>query len=211
MIDGLMGLLHTLYDVQGIIEWGGLLLICAIIFAETGLFLGFFLPGDSLLVTAGIFAATGYFDLWPLLLFATLCALAGNQLNYHIGHKAGKVLYKREDSFFFRKKHLRKAHAFYDKHGPKTIVICRFIPIVRTFAPTVAGIASMSYKKFTFYNIIGGVFWVLLTVLGGYFLGRAIPNVEEYLHLIIGIVIFTSFIPITYGYLKGRKKKAGQG
>lgn len=205
MIELIKDLLHTIYDVEGIIAFGGLLLICAIIFIETGLFFGFFLPGDSLLITAGIFAATGHLNLWWLLLFASLCAIAGDQLNYYVGHRAGKLLYSREDSFFFRKKHLEKAQGFYDRHGPKTIVICRFVPIVRTFAPAVAGAASMNYLKFVTYNIAGGIFWVLAAVLSGYFLGTLIPNIEEYIHLIIILVIVLSFVPILIEYYRSRK------
>ena len=208
MIEFISQVVHTLYDVEGIIAWGGLLLVCAIIFAETGLFLGFFLPGDSLLITAGIFAATGYLNLWMLLALASLCAIAGNQVNYYIGRKAGKYLYSREDSFFFRKRHLEKARQFYDRHGPKAIVICRFVPIVRTFAPAVAGTVDMKYSTFTAYNIIGGLLWVLSTVLGGYFLGRIIPDIERYVQLIIIVVIALSFVPVLAGYMKRRKSKA---
>ncbi len=205
MIELIKDFLSTLYDVEGLIAWGGLFLICAIIFIETGLFFGFFLPGDSLLITAGIFAGLGHLNVWFLLLFATLCAIAGDQVNYYVGHKAGKMLYDREGSFFFRKKHLEKAQAFYDKHGPKTIVICRFVPIVRTFAPAIAGAASMNYGKFSTYNVFGGVLWVFSTVLGGYFLGKTFPQIGEYIHLIIIAVIALSFVPILIEYLRGRK------
>lgn len=209
MIDTLLQFLKTLYDVEGIIAWGGLLLICAIIFTETGLFFGFFLPGDSLLITAGIFAASGHLNLAYLLIFASLCAVAGDQLNYYVGHKTGKMLYARKESFFFRRKHLEKAQAFYGKHGPKTIVIARFVPFVRTFAPAVAGAANMDYGRFVTYNIFGGILWVFSTVLGGYFLGRIVPDIEKYIHIIILGIIVASFVPIAVEYYrnKGQKKK----
>lgn len=211
MFELLSDVFRTIYDVEGIIAWGGLLLVCAIIFAETGLFLGFFLPGDSLLVTAGVFAAAGYLNLWWLLLFAMLCAIAGNQLNYYIGHKAGKFLYSRKDSLFFRRRHLEKAQGFYDRHGPKTIVLCRFVPIVRTFAPAIAGAAGMRHTVFTAYNVIGGLLWVLLTVLGGYFLGRVIPDVGRYIHIIIAAVVVVSFVPFLVEYYRARRKAAKSG
>lgn len=207
MIDFFLSLLQTIYDVEGLIQWGGLLLICTVVFVETGLLVGFFLPGDSLLVTAGILAAADVLSLWQLLVLVPVCAIAGDQLNYYMGRKAGDFLYQRPDSMFFKKKHLLKAHDFYEKHGSKTIVLARFVPIVRTFAPAVAGAAKMSYKTFVSYNIIGGLLWVFLTVLGGYFLGSVIPNVEKYLHLIILLVILTSFIPFAVEYYKQKKEK----
>lgn len=207
MIDLFLNLLHQIYDVKSLIAWGGLLLICIIVFVETGLLFGFFLPGDSLLVTAGILAAADVLSLWQLLLFVPLCAIAGDQLNYYMGRKAGDFLYQRPDSMFFKKKYLLRAHEFYEKYGAKTIVLARFVPIVRTFAPAVAGAAKMNYRTFITYNIAGGVLWVLLTVLGGYFLGSIIPDVEKYLHLIIVVVILLSFAPFVVEYIKHKKKR----
>ncbi len=209
MIDFFLGILHTLYDVESLIKWGGLLLICTIIFVETGLLVGFFLPGDSLLVTAGIFAAAGILDLWLLLLLVPVCAIAGDQLNYYMGRKAGDYLYSRKDSFFFRRNHLQKAHDFYEKHGSKTIVLARFVPIVRTFAPAVAGAAKMSYRAFISFNIIGGLLWVFSTVLLGFSLGSVIPDIDKYLHLIIIVVILLSFVPFAVEYYKHRQKNKG--
>ncbi len=207
MIDFFINLLHEIYDVKSLIAWGGLLLICAIVFVETGLLFGFFLPGDSLLVTAGILAAADVLSLWQLLLFVPLCAIAGDQLNYYMGRKAGDYLYQRPDSMFFKKAYLLRAHTFYEKYGAKTIVIARFVPIVRTFAPAVAGAAKMNYKTFVSYNIFGGLLWVFSTVLGGYFLGSIIPDIDKYLHLIIVIVIFLSFVPFAVEYYKHKKSK----
>ena len=200
-------LIKAIYNVEAIILWGGLLLIAIIIFVETGLFFGFFLPGDSLLVTAGIFASLGYLNLWWLLLVAALCAIAGDQLNYYIGRKAGKSLFAREDSRFFKRKYLIQAQEFYKKYGPKTIVLARFVPGVRPFAPAVAGAAEMDYHKFVTYNILGGLLWVFGTVFLGYFLAASIPNAKDYLHLIIGVVILISFIPILWEYFKARRKQ----
>ena len=132
MIQSLVQFIHFLLNVQGLIEWGGTLLVCVIVFIETGLFAGFFLPGDSLLVTAGIFAAAGQLHIGELLLLVPLCAIIGDQVGYWIGRKAGQTLYRREDSFFFRKRHLERAHEFYEKYGGKTVILARFVPIVRT-------------------------------------------------------------------------------
>lgn len=194
-MDVLQDFVRFITDVRGLIQLGGLLMICAIVFVETGLFVGFFLPGDSLLVTAGVFAASGDLHLVTLLLGASACAVAGDQTGYWIGRRAGAALYNRPDSRFFKKKHLERAHAFYEKHGAKTIVLARFIPIVRTFAPAVAGAAEMEYRRFVSYNVFGGLFWVLTTVLLGYFLGRAVPDIERHIHIVIAVVIFLSTLP----------------
>lgn len=186
---------HFVTDVRGLIQLGGLFMICAIVFVETGLFVGFFLPGDSLLVTAGIFAAAGDLNVLTLLVAASACAVAGDQLGYLIGRRAGQTLYSRSDSRFFKRKHLERAHAFYEKHGAKTIVLARFIPIVRTFAPAVAGAAQMQYRRFVFYNVFGGVLWVFSTVLLGFFLGRAVPDIDRHIHIVIAVVIFLSLLP----------------
>jgi membrane-associated protein len=177
------------------ITWGGVALICAIIFVETGLFVGFFLPGDSLLVTAGVFAAAGYLDVGTLLVLGSLCAVAGDQVGYVIGHRAGRTLYNRPNSRFFKRQHLERTRAFYERYGAKTIVLARFIPIVRTFAPAVAGAAEMHYRRFVSYNVLGGVLWVFSTTLLGYFLGTAIPNISQYIHWVIAVVILLSLLP----------------
>src|SRR5262249_45935731 len=150
--------------------------ICGIVFVETGLFVGFFLPGDSLLVSAGIFAAAGHLNLAWLLLAVSVCAVVGDQVGYAIGRKAGQTLYGRPDSLIFKRRHLERAHEFYEKYGAKTIVIARFVPIVRTFAPAVAGAANMNYRHFVTYNVMGGLLWVWSMLLGGYWLGSVIPN-----------------------------------
>jgi membrane-associated protein len=208
MFDWLKEAFLFLTDVRGLIQAGGLLMICGIVFVETGLFFGFFLPGDSLLVTAGLFAAKGDLNLALLLTLVSLCAVIGDQVGYVIGRRAGKALYSRPDSFFFRKKHLERAHEFYEKYGGKTIVLARFVPIVRTFAPAVAGAAEMNYRKFVTFNILGGVLWVWSCVLLGFFLGKAIPDLDRYIHLVIAIVIFLSILPGIIEFWRSRRARA---
>jgi membrane-associated protein len=207
MLDWIRSAFHFITDVQGIVQWGGTFLVCAIVFMETGLFVGFFLPGDSLLVTAGIFAATGHLDLATLLVLVSFCAVAGDQCGYWIGRRAGEALYRRDDSFFFRKKHLQRAHEFYEKHGVKTIILARFVPIVRTFASPVAGAAKMKYRRFLTFDIMGGFLWVWSMVLAGYFLSSAIPNVDQHIHIVIAVVIFLSILPPVFEVLRSRSKK----
>ncbi len=187
----------NLYRFDELIRWGGYFVLVVIIFAETGLLAGFFLPGDSLLVTAGLISAVdGTLNIWLLNLGLMAAAILGDSTGYWIGYHFGPKFFSRSNSIFFHKDHLTRTKNFYDKHGPKTIVLARFIPIVRTFAPTVAGVGRMAYSKFLFYNVIGGIGWVMSMTLAGYFLGRSIPNIEKQIHWIILIVIFLSFIPV---------------
>ena len=199
-------LIHQLYNVQGLIHWGGTLLVCVIVFVETGLFVGFFLPGDSLLVTAGVFAATGQLKLAWLLAIVPFCAIAGDQLGYWIGRKAGDNLYRRKDSRFFRKKHLEQARDFYERHGRKTIIIARFVPIIRTFCPPVAGAARMRYSRYLAFDVVGGFLWVGVMVIIGYSLGQ-IPNVDKEIHWVIAGVIFVSLLPAIIQAPKMRAQK----
>ncbi|MGA2260431.1 MAG: VTT domain-containing protein [Acidobacteriota bacterium] len=207
MLEFIRSAYHFLTDVQGIVQWGGAFLVCTIVFVETGLFVGFFLPGDSLLVTAGVFAAMGHLELAWLLALVPFCAIAGDQLGYWIGRRAGQALYRRDDSFFFRKKHLQRAHYFYDKHGAKTIILARFVPIVRTFASPVAGAAKMSYRRFFAFDVVGGILWVWSMLLVGYFLSSAIPNVDKHIHVVIAIVIFVSILPPVIEVLRERIRR----
>ncbi len=207
MMEFLRDTFHTLTDVEGLIRWGGTALVCLIVFVETGLFVGFFLPGDSLLVTAGVFAATGHLDLAGLLTLVSLCAFAGDQLGYFIGHQAGEALYRRDDSLLFKKKHLQRAHDFYEKYGGKTVILARYVPIVRTFAPAVAGAAAMRYRRYISYSVIGGPLWVGSMVLTGYFLGSAVPNINRNIHLVIIAVVFVSFLPAIYEVLRHRRQR----
>ena len=205
MLESIRHLLHSIYDVEGIIRTGGPLLVCLIVFVETGFFVGFFLPGDSLLVTAGVFSAAGVIPLRWILIPAMLCAIVGDQIGYWIGRAAGSALYRREESFFFRKRHLHRAHDFYETYGGKTVILARFIPIIRTFCPPVAGAAQMPYHRYVIYDIFGGTFWVGSMILGGYFLGRSIPNISQRIHYVIAVVIFVSLLPIIVSVLRARR------
>jgi membrane-associated protein len=207
LLESIHQLLFSLYSPDGLrelIRWGGPPLVCTIIFVETGLFVGFFLPGDSLLVTAGVFAAAGVVPLKWLLLPGMLCAIIGDQLGYWIGRGAGSALYRREDSFFFRRTHLQRAHDFYEKYGGRAVILARFVPIIRTFCPPVTGAARMPYSRYLIYDIFGGIFWVGAMILGGYFLGRSIPNIGQKIHYVIAVVIFLSLLPAIIGFLKAR-------
>jgi membrane-associated protein len=195
---------RNVYNVPELIRLGGLAGLAFVIFAETGLMVGFFLPGDSLLVTAGLFAAHGDLDIAWLNVVLCAAAVIGDATGYWIGRRAGRTLYNRPNSFLFRREHLVKTHEFYERHGGKTIVIARFMPIVRTFAPVVAGAATMTYRRFAVYNVVGGVAWVLGMTLTGYFLGRAVPDIDKNIHVVVAVVIFLSLLPGIIAYVRGR-------
>ena len=192
-----MEFFSQLYQFDELIRWGGYTVLVAIVFAETGLLAGFFLPGDSLLVTAGLLAAAdGVLNMWVLVGLLSLAAVAGDSTGYAIGYHLGPRIFNREDSRLFHKDHVARTQRFYDTYGAKTIVIARFVPIVRTFAPTVAGVGKMRYRTFLTFNVVGGVGWVASMTLAGFFLGRSIPDIEHHLHWVIGIVILLSLVPI---------------
>jgi len=194
-MEFLWNLFHQIYDVELLVRAGGLVLLIIIVFVETGLLVGFFLPGDSLLVTAGIFAAKGDLDLLTLNVSLSAAAIVGDTVGYRIGYTTGPKIFTRENSLLFNRKHLISAKEFYDRYGGFTIVIARFIPMIRTFAPVVAGVGAMPYRRFLAFNVFGGIFWVMLTTLAGYFLGTLIPNIQDQIHLVIAIVIFLSLLP----------------
>jgi membrane-associated protein len=183
------------FDLVKLIETGGYVGLIGIIFAESGLFFGFFLPGDSLLLTAGLLAAHGNLRLWVLLLTLPLAAVLGDNVGYWFGKKTGPPIFSRENSLLFRRKNLLAAKAFYDRHGGKTIVLARFMPFIRTFAPIVAGAVQMDYRRFFSFNLIGGVLWAIGVTLAGYFLGETIPGIDRYFLLIVLGVIFVSALP----------------
>ncbi len=206
-----MSFLSDVHSLQDLIRWGGYLILFLIVFAETGLLVGFFLPGDSLLVTAGLLAALeNSLDIVKLNVFLCAAAIAGDSAGYFIGYHAGPKIFNKEDSLFFHKDHLMRAQRFYEKYGAKTIILARFIPIVRTFAPTVAGVGKMNYGRFVFYNILGGIAWVLSMTLAGYSLGRLVPDIEKKIHGVIAGVIFLSFIPIFKELWTARKEKGSK-
>lgn len=202
----MMQLVHdffqNVYNLPWLIQTGGLTILIAIVFAETGLLIGFFLPGDSLLVTAGVFAAAGHLDIVWLNVSLMLAAIIGDAVGYQIGLRTGPKIFTREDSFFFRRSHLLKTHEFYERHGGKTIILARFIPVIRTFAPVVAGVGTMGYARFAAYNIFGGISWVSSMTLLGYFLGKQDPHIDKHIHYVIAIVIFVSILPGIYGVAK---------
>lgn len=206
-MQSLLEFFNRIRDVQSIIAWGGYIGITAIIFAETGLLIGFFLPGDSLLVTAGLLAGTkGSFNVWILGTLLTAASLVGNTAGYAIGKAVGPRLFTRENSLLFNKKHLYRAHEFYERHGGQTVILARFMPIVRTFVPVVAGMGQMEYRRYTLYNIIGGVAWIWTLLLFGYFLGRYIPGVARHIGSVIIAVIIISLLPGIIGWYRGRTK-----
>ena len=196
-MQSLVDLFHQLTDVQQLVRAGGYIGLTAIIFAETGLLVGFFLPGDSLLVTAGLLSTQPQFGLnmWYLGLLLTAAAIVGNTVGYAIGRYTGPKLFNKDDSLLFKKKHLFRAQEFYQKHGGKTLIIARFMPIVRTFVPVVAGMAQMPMRSYQMYNVIGAVLWIWLMLFAGYFLGRFIPGVEQHIEKVILAVIFVSLLP----------------
>lgn len=185
--------------------------IFGIIFSESGLLVGFFLPGDSLLFTAGFVASQGYLNIFALIVVSLLGAVIGDSVGYSFGRKVGKSLFTRPQSRFFRPEHLERAKAFYTKYGAKTIVLARFVPIVRTFAPILAGVGEMPYATFLTYNLIGGLFWTISLPLLGYFLGSLVPNIDHFILPIIGLIVVLSVLPpaIEY-YREHRRSKKGQ-
>lgn len=211
-----MHLFHRIYDVQAIITWGGMAALCAVVFSETGLLVGFFLPGDSLLVTAGVFCTAANPTGKPLLnivwlnIAVAIAAVVGDQVGFYIGRKTGPKLFKRENSLFFNKKHLIRTHEFYERHGGKTIIIARFIPIIRTFAPVVAGVGDMNYRRFVSYNVFGGIGWVLSMTGIGYGLASVWPDVTKHIEKLIMLVIFLSLLPGIVAYLKERLSKRNE-
>jgi len=194
-------------DLDKILPSIGYLGIFLIVFAESGLFIGFFLPGDSLLFTAGFLASTHVFNIWILIPLCFVAAVVGDSVGYAFGHRVGRKLFYKKESFLFHKDNLKKAEDFYEKHGKKTIILARFMPIVRTFAPIVAGIGKMEYQTFLLYNVIGGLLWGVGLCLAGYFLGKVIPNVDKYLLPILGLIIVFSILPSAIHILKEKENR----
>jgi membrane-associated protein len=206
-MQAILEFIQRLRDPSALVAWGGYVGLTLIIFAETGLLIGFFLPGDSLLVTAGLLASQKQIVDFDIALLGTLLSVAsivGNSVGYYIGKVTGPRLFSRENSLLFNRKHLERAHAFYERHGGKTIIIARFMPIVRTFVPVVAGMGQMQYRRYTLYNIIGGLAWIWSMLLIGYFLGRYIPGIGDHIELVILVVIVLSFLPGIIAWLRNR-------
>lgn len=205
-MESLKHLFHQLTDVETLVRVGGLTAMTLIVFAETGLFVGFFLPGDSLLVTAGVFAARGDINIWSLNILLVVAAIIGDTVGYWVGRRTGPALFSRPKSLFFNPAHLRRAHDFYEKHGGKTIILARFMPIVRTFAPVVAGMAGMNYRRFISFNVFGGFLWVVSMTLIGYFLGQ-FEWVRKNIEIVILVVIFASILPGIVAFANEWRKK----
>ncbi len=183
------------FDLQSLVKTAGYLGVFTIVFLESGLLIGFFFPGDSLLFTAGFLASQGFFDISLLIAGCFIAAVLGDTIGFHIGKNLGPKIFSRDNSLFFNKKHLETAQKFYDKHGGKTIILARFVPVVRAFAPVVAGAGKMDYKRFITFNLVGGVLWAIGVTSAGYFLGSLIPDVDRYLLPIIGLIIVASVLP----------------
>jgi len=202
--------LKQLTDPESIIKYGGLALLLFVIFAETGLFVGFFLPGDNLVFVAGLLCATKpellHVSFPALLLSMMIAAITGNVVGFWFGNKAGEKLYKRKDSFFFRKRHVEITRAYYEKHGGKTLILGRFIPVLRTFAPILAGVIKIEFKKFMLYNIVGAVLWIGGLGSIAFYLGKQFPQIENYLGYIFGALIVLTAIPVITTFLRSRKK-----
>jgi membrane-associated protein len=203
-MDTIRALLHLFSDPSPIIEWGGLPIIALIVFLETGALIAL-LPGDSLLVVAGLYAARGTLNVWALLIVLPICAIVGDAVSYWIGQKSGPRIFNRPKSRLFNPAHMTAARAFYDNHGGKAIIIARFMPLVRTFVPVVAGVAGMPYRRFVVYNVVGGVTWVASMTLMGYFLGQ-FEIVSRHLEKLIILVVLVSIAPGIVAWWRNRKK-----
>jgi membrane-associated protein len=207
-LESIIEFLKSLYQPEKLVELirsGGYTVLGLIVFAETGLFVGFFLPGDSLLFTAGLVASQGFFSIVALMSLLSLMAIVGDAVGFGIGYKAGAPLYSKQDTFWFRRKHLLYAREFYERHGGKAIFLARFVPFARTFAPVVAGIAQMSYPRFAAYNVFGGIFWVCSVTGAGYYLG-GIPWIRHNLEKVILAIVIISVMPIVTEYFRSRVK-----
>lgn len=211
-MEAILEFFASLYNpdkLTNLIRSGGYVVLAVIVFAETGLFIGFFLPGDSLLFLAGLVAAKGFFNVGVLVVLLSAMAIVGDAVGYAIGYRTGVALYRREDSFWFRKKHLSFAREFYEKHGGKAIVLARFVPFARTFAPVVAGIGQMSYPRFAAFNVFGGIFWVVSMVLAGYYLGQ-VAWVRDNLEKVVLLIVFLSISPILFEAARHRFRERAE-
>ncbi len=197
-----------MFELESLLRTVGYAGIFAIVFAESGLLVGFFLPGDSLLFTAGFLASQGFFDIVILCIITFVAAVVGDNVGYYFGRRAGPRVFKKEDSLVFSKSNIDKSVAFYEKHGGKTIVLARFIPVVRTFAPVIAGVGKMDYKKFLFFNIAGGLIWAVGVTVLGYILGNSIPDIDKYLIPIALVIIFISIAPAVWHLWRDQEKRA---
>ncbi len=207
-MDQLQQLFANLRDLPALIKWAGYFGLTAIVFAETGLLVGFFLPGDSLLVTAGLLSAKGLFNVYLLGLLVNIAAAVGNSTGYFIGRTTGPRIFTRDDSFLFNKKHVFRAQEFYAKHGRKAIVLAQFMPIIRTFSPVVAGVGRMPYRQFLIISVLGTILWVWSMLFIGYFLGTYIPGLDKHIEILILVVVFISILPGIISWYRERRKSS---
>ena len=207
-MNQLRELFSNLSDLPALIKWAGYFGMTAIVFAETGLLFGFFLPGDSLLVTAGLVSARGLLDVYLLGMMLHVAAICGNSAGYLIGRSTGPRIFTRENSFLFNKKHILRAQDFYAKHGRKTMILAQFVPIIRTFAPIVAGVGRMPYRQFVTISVLGTFLWVWSMLFTGYFLGRYIPGIDSHIEIVVLVVIFLSILPGIISWWRERNKTA---
>ena len=196
------------YSLDALIRWGGYAVLVVIVFTETGLLVGVFLPGDSLLITAGLVAAAGGLNIWWLDALLIAAAVIGDSTGYAIGAKIGPHLFTREKSLLFNPRHVERTRQFYERYGAKTIVIARFVPIVRTFAPALAGVGRMRYRRFVAFNVAGGAGWVIGMTWGGYVLGHVVPDVGRHIHIVVIVVIVLSCLPIAIEIIRGRRRQS---
>ncbi|HVE92167.1 MAG TPA: VTT domain-containing protein [Actinomycetota bacterium] len=194
-------------DIPKMVETFGYVGLGLIVFAESGVFLGFFLPGDSLLFTAGLLASQGTLSLPVLLPLLFVCAVAGDSFGYAFGRRVGPRLFSKPDARLFKQSHVRRTQDFYDRHGPKTIILARFVPIVRTFAPILAGVGRMEYSKFIRFNVIGGFIWAVGVTTAGYVLGEIVPDVDKYLLPVIAVIVAASLVPAVLEVMRSRRKR----
>jgi membrane-associated protein len=204
-------LFHRLSNLPELVQWAGLFGLALIVFSETGLLIGVFLPGDSLLVTAGLLAARGYLNVYTLAPVLTLAAICGNALGYAIGRASGPRVFNRENSLFFNKKHATRAHEFYEKYGRGTIILAQFMPVIRTFSPVIAGVACMTFRQFMTFNIVGAFAWIWSMLAIGYFLGSYIPGIDQHIEIVVVIVVFISLLPGLIGGYRARRAKRYAG
>lgn len=196
------------FDLQELIRTVGYLGVFGIVFLESGMLIGFFFPGDSLLFTAGFLASQGFLDIKILVPGCFLAAVAGNSAGYYLGKKIGRRLFNKDRSIWFNKKHLERAERFYEKHGGKAIVLAQFVPVVRAFVPFVAGIGVMQYRRFFFFNLFGAVLWAIGVTVAGYYLGSLIPNIDQYLLPVVGLIIIASVLPVLHHSLMDAEIRA---
>jgi len=205
-MEFLYEILTGAYSLDALIQWGGYILLVAIVFTETGLLVGLFLPGDSLLITAGLLAGAGILNIWWLNALLIAAAIVGDSTGYAIGARLGPRIFTREKSLLFNPKHVVRTQRFYEKYGSKTIVIARFVPIIRTFAPVLAGVGQMRYRRFVTYNVAGGIGWVASMTGAGYVLGQTVPNISKHMHVLVIVIIVLSCVPIAVEIYRERRK-----